>query len=95
MVLVNFFISILDRSYVKIKSALAQKNEIFSMRNVILFCCYKSNEVKSKGINIENEFEDGNRFEVTFFKSRSQRANFRFKIKYILLMIMLENKLNS
>ena len=68
MIMVNFFISILDRSYVKIKSFLTQKKENFLLRNIVLFCCYKSDEVKSKGINIESEFENGNRFEVDFSK---------------------------
>jgi len=93
--MVNFFISILDRSYVKIKSILSQRDEKFSLKNVFLFCFYKSNQVKSKGINIETEFEDGNKFEVyTNLKLRFQRANYTFTANLITLMNTLGIKLS-
>ncbi len=95
MIMVNFFISILDRSYVKIKSILSQRDEKFSLKNVFLFCFYKSNQVKSKGINIETEFEDGNKFEVyTNLKLRFQRANYTFTANLITLMNTLGIKLS-
>jgi hypothetical protein len=74
---------------------LSQRDEKFSLKNVLLFCFYKSNQVKSKGINIETEFEEGNKFEVnTNITLRFQRANYTFTAKLITLMNMLGIKLN-
>ena len=67
MIMVNFFISILDRSYVKINSLLNTNSENYSLKKVFCFCFYKTKEEKSKGIKIESEFEISKKPEVFLF----------------------------
>ena len=67
LVMVNFFISILDRSYVKISTIFSTNSEKYSLTKIFCFCFYKTKEVKSKGQNIEIEFEISKKPEVITF----------------------------
>lgn len=98
MIMVNFFISILDRSYVNVKMFYVEGKEKFSFKNFVFFCCNKTNEVKNKGINIESEFDNGIKvkYEVrfkTYF--RSLKASYKFITKFIANLIMLEINLTN
>ena len=68
-ILQNFFMAILDRSYVRNKILLMNSKENFSIKKIIFSCCSKKIKVEennNKGIDIENEFEDKNKYDVLF-----------------------------
>ena len=88
MILSNFFMSILDRSYAKVKSIINQNKENYSLKYVLCFCFFKKKILAKNGINIEKEFQEGYKFEVPISnKNRFQKAICIFISMFIFLMI--------